>query len=205
MTEVEKQNYARQQADMWAGTFGDDYTVRNDVDYGPRDKFWSRLIVEYKIGSVLEVGCNTGMNLAIIDKYVPEHEVWGCDINNTALRMAKIRNRNANIVYGSGFELPFRDAFFDLAFTSGVLIHCSPDMSFHMMKELVRVSKKYVMAIEYPAMDFEEIEYRGHAGALFKGPYGENYQQAFGLTLVDHGDLGKEDGFDRVRWWLLRR
>lgn len=181
---------------LWEGTFGDQYTVRNDVDM-PRADWWHRVCQRYDFANVLEVGCNVGHNLRDIAQYLDEPSLaWGMDINSQALKLAKQRYPDINFVRASGLDIPFRDQYFDMVFTAGVLIHQTPETVQSMMQEIIRVSAKYVMSIEYESDVFEEIPYRGQSGALFKGPWGEVYEKRYGLRLLEKVELGREHGFD---------
>lgn len=192
--------------DLWAGSFGDDYTVRCDRDYTPRTKFWGDIIYNTKAKNVLEVGCNTGQNLDLISEYLPKPDnAWGCDVNRKALNVCHVRHKELNVVRCSGFDLPFRDNYFDLVFTAGVLIHQPPSEVEVMMQEIIRVSSRFVLALEYSNDIFEEIPYRDKVGALFMGPYGDIYEKKYGLRPVDYGFLVKESGFDAVNYWLLSK
>ena len=186
---------------MWAESFGDEYTVRNDVKMDGRVKFFTELSNRYKFKRVLEVGCNIGTNL----QHLGDSEKWGCDVNRKALTILHSRHQHINAVCHSGYDIPFKDDFFDLVFTCGVLIHQKPSEVERMMQEIIRVSSHYVLAMEYGAPTFEEIPYRGNKEALFKGPYGSVYEGRYGLRLVETGFLGKEAGFDNVTTWLFSK
>lgn len=151
-------------------------------------------------GRVLEVGCNTGMNLGSLPA---GSELWGIDVNQRAVNIARVRHKEANIIRGSGFDIPFRDAYFDFVFTAGVLIHQPPDEVELMMQEIMRVSGQFVMAVEYYSEMFEEVPYRGKDAALFKGPFGDIYEKKYGMRMVKTWNLGKREGFDDCRAWLL--
>jgi len=74
------------------------------------------------------------------------------------------------------------------------------------MSEVVRVTRRYVLAGEYYAPETVEVPYRGLQGALFKRDYGKLYAELFpGLALVDNGFLDSEAGFDDVTWWLFEK
>jgi ubiquinone/menaquinone biosynthesis C-methylase UbiE len=144
--------------------------------------------------------------LDIIAQHLPTYgNAWGCDVNQKALNISHIRHKEINAVKCSGFNLPFRDDYFDLVFTAGVLIHQSPSEVEVMMQEIIRTSGKYVLALEYANDIFEEIPYRGNKDALFRGPYGDIYEKKYGLRLVEYGHMGKEEGFDDINFWLLSK
>lgn len=191
---------------IWYGKFGDEYTKRNDKDFQPRAAFWNMVCDRYGFANILEVGCGSGMNLSMIAGRLDHPScAWGIDINQTAIGLCKMRNPELNVVLSSGLDLPFRDEYFDAVFTAGVLIHQTPDTVEHMMQEIIRVSNRFVFAIEYEDEIFKEVEYRGMKGALFKGPWGDIYEKRYGLKLLDKEPAGKDVGFDSCTFWALSK
>lgn len=191
---------------IWSGTFGDEYNKRNDKTFAPRQKWWDFVSETYQFCSVLEIGCNKGINLDMISRHLDHPGMaWGIDVNADAVKKAKSLYPDLNIVLGSGLDLPFKDDYFEMAFTAGVLIHQSPSTIEHMMQEVIRVSCKWIMAIEYEADIFTEIPYRGLEGALFKGPFGDVYTGRYGLKLVEKVPVGMEMGFDACTAWILEK
>lgn len=192
---------------LWAGNFGDDYSKRN-IDAGEgRGPFWHMLLSEYPIKSILEVGCNVGPNLGWIAKEMPEHLITGVDINLQALAELRQRMPGINTLHSTARSLPFRDRWFDMVFTTGVLIHQPPETLPLVMAEIVRCSKRYVLCGEYEANEPTEVPYRGHRGALFKRNFGGLYQELFPeLTLRKTGFLPRaEGGWDDLTYWLFER
>jgi pseudaminic acid biosynthesis-associated methylase len=191
---------------IWKGEFGDEYTKRNDKPFKERQKWWDYVTNKYHYFSVLEVGCNKGHNLDMISPYLDHPScAWGVDLNEDAVMKAKALFPYFNIVLSSGLDLPFKDDYFDMVFTAGVLIHQSPSTVETMMQEIIRVSRKWIMAIEYDAEVFTEIPYRGLSGALFKGPFGEVYEGRYGLRLLEKTPVGADQGFDRCTAWILSK
>ncbi len=191
---------------LWSGEFGNDYTQRNNEAARGRDRFWKSLLKEVSVSSVLEVGCNLGGNLQWIAEQVPPRQVFGIDINEKALMTLRKNVPGVNANWASAKDLPFRDRWFDLTFTMGVLIHQSNENVSLVMSEVVRCSKKYVLCGEYFAEQTTEVPYRGHAGALFKRNYGALYQQLFpDLKLLKKGFLGKDEGWDDITYWLFEK
>ncbi|MBN2881025.1 methyltransferase domain-containing protein [Candidatus Woesearchaeota archaeon] len=172
-----------EQIKFWKGNFGDEYTERNSADW---DEFYKSqwgvtrtdLNKEFlsnldKNISILEVGCNRANQLKILEQ-AGFTNLWGLEINKKALSIAR-ENKNLNLVEASGFNIPFKDNFFDLAFTSGVLIHIAPDDLNKMLDEIYRVSKKYIWGFEYFAENCTEIKYRENSNKLWKN----NFKQLF--------------------------
>lgn len=200
-------NEAKRLEELWAGDFGNEYIQRNlEVGKG-RVPFWDMLLEEFSVSNVLEVGCNIGVNLEWIGRHVPEHQVYGVDINLQALTEVHRRMPHVNAIWAPARSLPFKDAHFDLVFTTGVLIHQPPETLPLVMAEIVRCSRRYVLCGEYYAPNLEEVPYRGQPGSLFKQDFGGLYQRLFpGLTLKKQGFLPREGGgWDDLTYWLLEK
>jgi pseudaminic acid biosynthesis-associated methylase len=191
---------------LWSGEFGDEYVARNVDAWERRGPFWRELLGKVEVTNVLEVGCNVGANLHWLAEALGPTLVFGVDVNEEALARARARYPKANVVLASGRELPFRDRWFDLVFTAGVLIHLPPAVLPLAMAEIVRCSARYVLCAEYFAEEPTEIPYRGETGALFKRDFGGLYQELFpDLSLLEQGFLGQDEGWDDVTWWLFER
>lgn len=176
----------------WGAAFGDEYTERNSLFLGDRSRFWKDLCSTYEVSSLLEVGCGTGPNLAGLR--VPN--MVGVDVNEKALEQVP---DHVSTYVAEATELPFATDMFDLVLTFGVLVHISPDELHKAMREIARVSRRYVFAGEYLGDD--EVDYRG--GVLWRRDYGGLYQDA-GLKLVEQGLLeGAPWDRGEVHWWLL--
>jgi pseudaminic acid biosynthesis-associated methylase len=188
------------QEEMWSGSFGDEYTHRNRVDWRARIPFWKSMLDETGARSVYEFGCNAGWNLSAIRRCYPDVALYGVDINRTAANEAKAAGLNV-FEYGrdTRHDEPSR---YDLTFTAGVLIHVGPNELRDCMQGMIDASAEWVLAVEYSAAQEEEVLYRGHSERLWRRPYGKLYQD-MGLEMVRHGPAGK--GFDSCTYWLLRK
>jgi len=191
---------------LWAGEFGAAYAERNPVDIERRSGFWGGLLERHPIGSVLEIGCGQGANLAPIARRLDPADVWGVDVNAVAIDRARANAPGANVVLSRARELPFRDRFVDLTFTVGALIHQPEESLAGVIDEIVRCSAKFVLWAEYHAPATEEVPYHGTRGSLFRRDYGAIYATSYPeLAVVESGFLDQADGFDRVTWQLLER
>jgi pseudaminic acid biosynthesis-associated methylase len=191
---------------MWAGGFGNSYIERNADAGSKRGPFWTRTIDSLSPARVLEVGCNIGANLEHIAARVTPQAVFGVDVNETSLATLRTTISGINPVWARAQDLPFRDSWFDLVFTVGVLIH-QPESSLRsVMNEIYRCSKRYILCAEYFAEQVEEIDYRGERGALFKRDYASLYLSYFpDLTVIHEESLDSEDGFDDVTCTVLQK
>ena len=189
------------QEQFWRGGFGDDYVRRcGIVNWRARVPFWRQIIDITKPRSILEVGCNAGLNLRAIRHVAPEVNLCGCDINQTALEAAA--DDGHVVAEASIFDLG--NAWwekFDLVFTSGVLIHVASEDIERAMRCIIAASKRYVLAVEYADEKEVEVSYRGHSERLWRRPFGAMYQ-SMGLKLVAEGDA---EGFDRCKFWIMER
>lgn len=191
---------------LWAGDFGDQYAERNKSAANNRAPFWKSVLEEFPVNRVLEVGCNIGLNLECIVPYVQKQAVYGIDIGLIALKELRTKLPEVNSVWSQARNLPFRDRWFDMTFTMGVLIH-QPETTLPLvMSEVVRCSRKYVLCGEYFSDETVEVPYREQTGALFKRNYGQIYQELFPeLTLIKKQFLGADQGFDDVTVWIFEK
>ena len=179
------------QETFWAGEFGQQYTDRNTRDRAEWDTFYraswgltkadinARFCADWpRDYRILEVGCNTGMQLRGLQD-AGFTNLYGIELQHYAVEQAKQTTQQINIIQGSGFELPFRDNYFDVVVTNGVLIHISPDDLPRLMAEMVRVSRQFIWGFEYFAESLTEIPYRGNTGFLWKADYAELFQAQF--------------------------
>jgi pseudaminic acid biosynthesis-associated methylase len=204
MTEPQAETVRVEQ--LWEGSFGDEYTERNLGAYAARKAFWDDLLTRHPCARVLEIGCNSGGNLQWIAQHVEPRDVFGVDVNASALRRLREDLPDVNGVHGTVKELPFRSSWFDLVLTTGVLIH-QPESSLRaVIAEMVRCSRRWVLCGEYFAEATTEVPYRGLEGALFKRDYGAILQQSFpSLRLVERFFRKRDQGFDDMTFWLFER
>jgi spore coat polysaccharide biosynthesis protein SpsF len=192
---------------LWAGEFGDAWVERNGRDFDARAAFWAGLLERFPVTRALEVGAAHGENLRHLSQLVEPHDLWGLDINRASLDAMPKVAPGINPCWGLARSLPFRDGFFDLVFTVGLLIH-QPDSTLPIvMNEIVRCSRRFVFCGEYHADERTDVHYRDHDGVLIKRDYGRLYLDLFpDLTLREEGFLTMEEhGFDRVTYQLFER
>jgi len=192
------------QLEIWEGEFGTAYTDRNLVDWRVRLPAFRQMLEGLSVRSLLEVGCNRGHNLLALSNLLPDGEIVGLEPNRHALQIARASGSGFSALWGHALDIPFRDGTFDLVLTAGVLIHIPLDDLPAALKEICRVSRRYVLAVEYYAVEETLIPYRGHDDLLWKRDFLRHFQVVCpGLTLLRHGHWGAEDGFDRTHWWLM--
>lgn len=180
-------NYQTEQLTMWMGKFGKDYTERNTMTIAEFDEALKKKIGVTKseifaelfsgltnISRILEVGCNIGNNVRLISQ-MGEWEVYGLEPQANAIDFAREHDRKNHYFPGNAFDIPFRDGYFDVVFTAGVLIHISPKDLTKALGEIIRVCGRYIMGYEYFSNQNQEIAYHGQLGLLWK----RNFAQTF--------------------------
>jgi pseudaminic acid biosynthesis-associated methylase len=186
-----------QQIKFWSGDFGKEYTDRNSRSQEEWDKFYIdyygitkiSMNLEFignfdKNSKILEVGSNTGMQLVGLQRQ-GYNNLFGIELQAYAVERAKEFTQNINLIQGSGFDIPFKDNYFDIVCTNGVLIHIAPNDHLKIMSEMVRCSKKYIWGFEYYADSVTNINYRGNEGFLWKADFAEIFLKNFSnLKLV---------------------
>ena len=202
----------KKQVNFWTGRTGNQYIERNqssDQNKKNRLDFWKNIFSKINLNKnakIFEVGANIGLNLSAI-KLFRDDEMFAIEPNSLAceeIRKNKILDED-HLLQTTADKIEFTDNKFDLVFTCGVLIHIHPDDLLQAMKEINRVSKKYIVCVEYFSDKDEEIEYHGQSGLLFKKDFGSFYLDNFqNLKLVDYGFSWKRvTGMDNLTWWIF--
>jgi spore coat polysaccharide biosynthesis protein SpsF len=199
-----------EQEEFWLGDFGDKYIDRNrnkELLASNISLFKSILSRTGKIYSVLEFGCNIGMNLKSIKSLLPEVKLAGIDINKKAVD--ELRGLGiAKVIHGSVLDVEI-DRSFDLTLVKTVLIHINPEKLDKVYSRLYDFSNKYICIAEYYNPIPVEINYRGHNDKLFKRDFaGELMKKYSDLELVDYGFIYHNDPIfpqDDINWFLLKK
>lgn len=202
------------QLEAWTGQFGDDYVDRNvyaDGQTAHGTAAFRRMVGGLTIESVLEVGSNIGLKLLYINEVFsgklklyaiePNRKAFKALVTQSRLKLEKAWNCD-------GFVLPLGDSSIDLVFTAGVLIHVAPEDLPRITDEIVRVSRRYILCIEYFSHAPVEVPYRGRDGLLFKRDFGAFYLDRFHfLKTVNYGFLWQREfpNFGNVNWWLFEK
>jgi len=199
---------------FWRGEFGNAYTDRNDAvaeHLRARVAMWAPIMATM-VGAppqtVLEVGANVGNNLRAL-RQLSGAEFFALEPN------AKARQKligdgvvpSGNVRDGFAAAIDFPDNSIDLVFTSGVLIHIHPNDLLASCREMHRVSRRYVVSVEYFADTPTELGYRGHDERLFKRDFGGFWLDNFAdLRVVNYGFAWKRlTGLDNLTWWVFEK
>lgn len=186
------------QLEIWKSSFGKNYTDRNIYSMTELDRFYNKQYgvsrtsmndeflspVKKNIRNVLEIGANCGNQLVAL-QLMGFDRLYGIEFQEYPIEKAKNLTTGLDIIQGSALDIPFKNAYFDLVFTSGLLIHISPQNINKALDEIYRCAKKYIWGFEYFSNDYSEIVYRGNSNLLWKANFCKLYLDRFkDLRLV---------------------
>ena len=202
----------------WKDKFGKEYTNRNALaldelermyenNYGlSRTELNNIFIGKFNRSiKILEVGSNIGNQLLLLQK-MGFKNLYSIEINDYAVELSKQRTNNINIIQGSAFDIPFKNKYFDLVFTSGLLIHIAPYDINLVLNEIYRCTKEYIWGFEYYEEKYTEIIYRGKKDLLWKANFSKMYLDLFSdLKLVKEKKLKYLSGNNIDVMFLLKK
>ncbi|MDD5327083.1 MAG: methyltransferase domain-containing protein [Phycisphaerae bacterium] len=207
-----------EQIRMWTGAFGKEYTDRNALTTEQMDEAYKKLygvtgteLYQEFLGGmdrsikILEVGSNIGNKLLVLQG-LGFRNLYGIEISSYAIERAKVNTKGINIIQASAFDIPFKDGYFDIVFTAGVLIHIAPADITRALKEIHRCSREYIWGTEYYADSYTEVEYRGNSNLLWKTDFSSLYLNSFeDLELVKEKKLKYLDNENVDTMYLLKK
>jgi pseudaminic acid biosynthesis-associated methylase len=203
------ENYKTEQEKFWAGSFGDDYTKRNqgrDMVAQNTALFAKILARTEAVSSVIEFGANIGLNLRAIRNLAPGAELSAVEINGPAVE--ELERSNDVQVYKQSILEFSPDRQWDFVLIKGVLIHIDPNCLSDVYDSLYEASKRYICVAEYYNPSPVEVVYRGHERKLFKRDFaGEILDKFKDVHLVDYGFVYHRAPFpqDDITWFLLEK
>jgi len=103
-------------------------------------------IIDLDIQTIFEFGCNIGRHLSILKNF--GYSVKGMDINSTFIQQA-VNDYGLDAITGDETKLKnIYSGSFDLCFTNSVICHMPKDEAEVAIKELKRISKRYIILFE---------------------------------------------------------
>jgi ubiquinone/menaquinone biosynthesis C-methylase UbiE len=123
--------------------------------YLEHERFFQDLLIQeigsLGCGSCFEGGCGFGWNLRRIKEDMPQARVGGIDFSLTQLNNAKtyMRGFDIPVVQADNCAMPYRDDAFDIGFSVGVFMNIHPAKIEVALREMIRVSRRFIIHIEY--------------------------------------------------------
>lgn len=202
----------------WNGEFGKFYLTRNNLNVNQLNELYfknygisrNQLNLEF-LGEIdrkvriLEIGCNIGNQLKLLQA-MGFSDLWGIEISMEAFELAKTNTKNINVVRCSAFDIPFKDNYFDLVFTSGVLIHINPNDLKLIMDNIYRLSKIWIWGFEYYADELTALSYRGKEGLMWKNNFLKYYMERYpNLKIIREKKLKYSSNENIDQMFLLKK
>lgn len=202
--------FSTPQEEFWAGKFGDEYLERNQGEavIASNIALFAKILSNTSdVNSIVEFGCNIGLNLRAVSALLPACKLAGIEINRKAAEILR-KWGGAEVVEHSILDVEL-DTQYDLTLIKGVLIHVNPDELEKVYSRLYDASSKYLCIAEYYNPSPVAVKYRGHSERLFKRDFaGEMLDMYPDLKLVDYGFVYRRDvNFrqDDITWFLLQK
>lgn len=93
--------------------------------------------------SVLEIGCSTGYNSAVIDTLDVDYKYVGCDFSNEFIKSAKILFPTKDFDVQNAINLNYSSESFDVVVSGCCILHIEPFEE--AIREAFRVARSYVI------------------------------------------------------------
>jgi pseudaminic acid biosynthesis-associated methylase len=202
--------FKTEQEGFWAGEFGNEYITRNQGEPLITSNvvlFGQVLKSAPNVKSIVELGCNIGLNLQALNRINKDFDLRGYEINVNAAQMAS-ELKVADIVTGTILGNLPTDKLFDLSFTKTVLIHIDPKELGKVYANLYNLSNRYILVCEYYNPSPVTVRYRGNDDRLFKRDFAGELIDTFNLRLIDYGFVYQRDNYfpqDDLTWFLLEK
>lgn len=200
-----------EQINFWTKEYTEEYIKRNsNFDFDLGVKAWKQITRNVETPKkILECGCNIGRNVNFLNTVFPEASK---SIIEVAKQPFEIVTNTYSFEYAENkpiIEAELPNAYFDMVFTNGVLIHIHPDELLSNMKRMYEFSSRYIIMGEYFNRTPTMIEYRNQLNKLFKSDFGKTFITNFDVKLVDYGFLWGHEydtaGFDDITWWVFEK
>ena len=173
------------------------YADENESRYNEEfAKFTKDLAISLRCTSVLEIGCGTGIDLRL---FPDTFQIYGVDLNEYALGIAKEKFPVADFQKGSITDLPFEDSSVDFVFTHGLLNYLDENTLQKGIAEMHRVSGKYIMNCETFNSAEEKIDENQTSRNMVKR------WMDYKVRIVSDVDMHEDIEPEKKRFVLLRK
>ena len=122
------------------------HTTKNPISRLFLDNFLRTVIDTIKplgVKSILDVGCGEGFTLSQLKKETSFQKLEGVDAVKESITVGKKLHPDLPLKLGDIYDLDYKDNSFDILLCTEVLEHLAKPAD--ALKELIRVSKKYVL------------------------------------------------------------
>ena len=182
---------------VYDNDFWDKYARENESRFNEEfAKFIKDLAISLRCTSVLEIGCGTGIDLRLFPENVT---VFGVDLNDLALDMAKTENSSIDFKKGSITDLPFENSSVDFIFTHKFLNCLNNEDLKKGVDEMYRVGSKYIANCEM--YDPTESKTEG----VFTGRNMLNRWKDYKVKIISDVDMHEDIEPEKIRFTLVKK
>ncbi|MFZ5908144.1 MAG: class I SAM-dependent methyltransferase [Nitrospirota bacterium] len=166
-------------------------------------RVWKRKLKKYgnfnkqSVFKLLEVGCGPGYFLQCAEKWFPNSEMYGLDLDESLIQFASSHLRRASLITHDGQNLPFPDETLDLVCSLQVVEHLEkPEEFFLEAYRIVKRNGHLIIATPNPAGIPAKIlgkKWQGHRfdHISLKTPQEwSNIIHKSGFKILDDGSTG---------------
>lgn len=203
-----------QQQNFWKGEFGEKYRERcNTVEYQNSSYKEKTGFTEEEIfikifegidkkSRILEVGCNIGLKLSILEKMGFEN-LFGLEINKNTFETAKKIHPKIKFFNYSIEEFETSEKF-DFIYTATVLVHINPSVMDSVMSKMINLTTRYIGGLECFSESLIEVKYRNNSNALWKQNFPKNFRKISPelKTIFENKILYKENNLVDIVYLL---
>jgi hypothetical protein len=132
----------------WAGLR--DYHKKNDASTPAleRSRWVSDVVGKLAVGSLLEVGTNSGRNLQVIRSVHPATRLAGIDVNQEAIAFARSKQLDIDFRIADANHWTEDPDTWEAMLTMSVLDHIPDDVIESLAANMVRSTTRYVITVE---------------------------------------------------------
>jgi len=140
------------------------WETRDDAGQNSAEGYWKQREHPFrlKIGetvskldgqALLEVGCHAGPNFWSINRSKQWSRLAGTELSRPVLSFAEATlpealGRPVDLVHAAADALPFKSDEFDVVLASGVLLCIGPDLIEQSVREILRVTQRWLVLVE---------------------------------------------------------
>jgi len=179
----------------------DEYTDDNEPSSENPSQFIFHTALVLGAESVLEAGCNVGSNLK---NFPRTYNVQGFDMNKYAIDKCKKNFPEFEFKIGSINKVPYPDSSFDLVFTRTMLIHIPDEDMKSAMDELFRVTKKWIVNMEFFGKNENMVDWKRGKNLLWHRNMKKRWND-YNVKVITDFELPEELDPNKIRFTLVEK
>lgn len=132
----------------------------DSVNHPHRKFLLEKIAAHYPFDSILEIGCNSGPNLALIARTFPTvTRICGVDINSSAIEKGRAMASSSGLWNVEFIKMKadclssIPDYSYDIVFSDATLIYIGPDKIEKVLFDMMRISAKAIVLNEWDLMN----------------------------------------------------